>query len=401
MPLRVALGLLWLLPFPSIAQPDIQLGLETMQSVSDLYHLVPTDQADQEGVRTFWDRMDLMSDLYQQQTEALERGHDEAAGELLDEVAAHVSDEFYFLYGQELNDAESYALAELSLHRYLELVGESGPRYHAALELLHEVSDAMEAERHLLAAHANAERLGFRDCRGCPLMVEVPKGTYTMGSPATETMRDDDEGPQHVVTIDYRLAVGVYEVTFAEWDACVRDGGCERYSPYHENWGRADRPVINVSWDDAKAYVAWLSGETGETYRLLSEAEWEYVARAGTSTPFNTGETISTGDANYNSAIRGRTTPVGSFSPNRYGLHDLHGNVQEWVEDCWNDRYRRAPRDGSAWTRGECDRRVLRGGSWFVMPWHVRAAARSSAERWFRYFTNGFRVARTLPDTSR
>ena len=127
----------------------------------------------------------------------------------------------------------------------------------------------------------------FRDCDVCPEMVVVPSGTYVMGSPVKE-----DEGPQHTVTIGYRLAVGVYEVTFAEWDACVADGGCDGYRPSDEGWGRGTRPVMNVSWHDARAYVAWLSRKTGRSYRLLSESEWEYVARAGTTTRYHMGDFI-------------------------------------------------------------------------------------------------------------
>ena len=140
----------------------------------------------------------------------------------------------------------------------------------------------------------------FRDCSNCPLMVAVPSGSFTMGSPSSELERHSNEGPQHEVRIGYSFAVGVYEVTFSEWDACVSDGGCAGYRPNDEGWGRGNRPVINVSWWDAWRYVEWLSTETGESYRLLSESEWEYVARAGTTTPFHFGETISTDQANYN-----------------------------------------------------------------------------------------------------
>ena len=201
----------------------------------------------------------------------------------------------------------------------------------------------------------------FRDCPSCPEMVVVPAGAFRMGSPASEAGRSDDEGPRHRVTLR-SFALGVTEVTFDEWDACVRGGGCGGRRPDDEGWGRGARPVINVSWEDARAYVRWLSRETGKSYRLPSEAEWEYAARAGTATPFHTGATISTDQANY--ADR-RTTLVGAFAPNAFGLYDVHGNVWEWVEDCWHDSYRGAPSDGTAWTAGgDCSRRVLRGGSW-------------------------------------
>ena len=247
----------------------------------------------------------------------------------------------------------------------------------------------------------------FRDCDGtwCPELVVVPSGSYMMGSPSGEEGRDGDEGPVHRVRIAKPFAVGVYEVTFAQWDACRRDGGC-RHNPGDRGWGREMRPVIEVSWEDAKAYVGWLSRETGERYRLLSESEWEYVARAGTVTPFHYGETISTEQANYDGnytygsgrkgEYRERTVAVGEFPPNGFGLHDMHGNVWEWVEDCWNGSYTGAPSNGSAWESGECSRRVLRGGSWDSEPQVLRSASRDGGTGGDRGSRAGFRVARTL-----
>ena len=213
------------------------------------------------------------------------------------------------------------------------------------------------------------QRVGgkFRDCSECPEMV-VPSGSFMMGSPNSEKGRDDDEGPRHRVSIDYRLAVGVYEVTFAEWDACVSAGGCGGYRPDDRGWGRGNRPVINVRWEDAQSYVRWLSNKTGKSYRLLSESEWEYVARAGSVTAYSWGNEIGHNRANCDGCgsrwDNEKTAPVGAFSANAWGLHDVHGNVWEWVEDCWNDSYTGAPADGSAWESGDCSRRVLRGGSW-------------------------------------
>ena len=165
-------------------------------------------------------------------------------------------------------------------------------------------------------------------------------------------------------------------------------------------------PVVCVNWNDAKAYVRWLSRETGEDYRLLSESEWEYVARAGTTGPFHTGATISTKQANYDgnhtygSGRKGRyrkkTTPVGKFPANAFNLHDVHGNVWEWVEDCWNGSYEGAPEDGSAWESGDCSRRVLRGGSWFFTPRDLRSAHRGWGTTDYRSSRAGFRIARTL-----
>lgn len=249
----------------------------------------------------------------------------------------------------------------------------------------------------------------FRDCFDCPKMVVVPSGSFLMGSPEDEEGRDGDEGPQHRVTIAEPFAIGVYEVTFVEWVACVADGGCRGYQPDDSvpggGRGRGRRPVINVSWDDAQAYVDWLSNRTGETYRLPSEAEWEYVARAGTTTPFHFGWTISKDRANYSDYTyrlrledlsRG-PLPVGSFPANDFGLHDVHGNVWEWVLDCWNDSYARIgrPDNGDAWTSGDCSGRVLRGGSWDFGPSLLRSAYRNSGNPVLR-MPVGFRVARTL-----
>ena len=238
-------------------------------------------------------------------------------------------------------------------------------------------------------------------------MVVVPAGSFMMGSPASEERRDENEGPQHQVTISRPFAVGKYEVTFSEWDACAAAGGCGGYRPEDRGWGRGRRPVINVSWEDAKGYIDWLSRHTGERYRLLSESEWEYAARAGTTTPFSTGRTITTDQANFDGggtyggspkgAYRKKTLPVGSFPANALGLHDVHGNVWEWVEDCWHGSYAGAPSNHGAWTSGgDCRRRVLRGGSWYYVPWYLRSAYRDWYSTVYRSSNDGFRVARTL-----
>jgi len=235
----------------------------------------------------------------------------------------------------------------------------------------------------------------FRDCEQCPQMVEVPAGGFMMGSPASERGRGDDEGPLHRVRVG-KFAVGVYAVTFEEWDACVADGGWE-YRPEDKGWGRGRRPVIHVSWEDAQFYVIWLSAKTGKHYRLLSESEWEYAARAGATTAYYFGNTISHKQANYRGGP-GRTAPVGTYPPNAFGLYDMHGNVWEWVQDCWNEDYAGAPSDGNAWEEGDvdCNRRVLRGGSWSSGPWGLRSAFRNRNTAGFRGFNLGFRVARTL-----
>jgi formylglycine-generating enzyme required for sulfatase activity len=215
------------------------------------------------------------------------------------------------------------------------------------------------------------------------------------------------EGPQHIVRIKAPFAVGRFAVTFDEWDACAADGGCKGYRPGDEGRGRGKGPVINVSFDDAMAYVEWLSRMTGKTYRLLSEAEREYVTRAGTTTAFWWGDTISTSQANYdgNYTFRGgpkgeyrqQSLPVDSFAPNTWGLYNVHGNVWEWCEDIWHESYKGAPTDGSAWIQGgDTSRRVVRGGSWVDNPRILRAANRDSYSSGLPNNTLGFRVGRTL-----
>jgi formylglycine-generating enzyme required for sulfatase activity len=252
----------------------------------------------------------------------------------------------------------------------------------------------------------------FRDCPDCPEMVVIPPGSFMMGSPATEKERDDDEGPQHRVTIGNYFALGKYDVTFAEWDACVTDGGCNGYRPEDEGWGRGDRPVINVSWEDAQTYIIWLNqkvrsirgtvsaGDGRGIYRLPTEAEWEYAARAGTATARYWGEKVGSGHANCDGCGSKwdfkQTSPVGSFPPNAFGLYDMLGNVGQKTADCWNGNYDGAPDDGRAWTTEHCSDRVLRGSCWGYEPRDVRAAFRLSSLVEYRAWSSGFRVARTI-----
>ena len=257
---------------------------------------------------------------------------------------------------------------------------------------------AEEAERRKRERTAGRR---FRDCPECPELVVVSEGWYMMGSPSGEAGRGGDEGPVHRVTFERPFAVGVKEVTFGEWDACVLGGGCGGYRPGDRGWGRGPRPVIHVNWDDAQAYVGWLSEKTGEEYRLLSESEWEYVARAGMRTAYWWGDEIGRNRANCNGCgsrwDNRQTAPVGSFSANAFGLYDVHGNVREWVEDCWNASYAGAPSDGKAWVSGDCGRRVLRGGSWVNAPRFLRSANRGWNSSGHRNFNgNGFRIARTF-----
>ena len=236
----------------------------------------------------------------------------------------------------------------------------------------------------------------FRDCAECPEMVVIPAGRFTMGSPSSESGRGSDEGPQREVVVSRALAVGKFEVTFTEWDACVAAGGCS-HRPTDFSWGRGNRPVINVNWDDVQQYVRWLSSRTGRTYRLLTEAEWEYAARAGTTTPYSFGTTISQSQANFGGNV-GRTQAVGSYPANAWGLHDMHGNVLEWTQDCYARGYTGALSAASqAVERGGCSARVLRGGSWTDSPQGHRSAYRGTAGPGFRLSGTGFRVTRT-PD---
>jgi formylglycine-generating enzyme required for sulfatase activity len=262
----------------------------------------------------------------------------------------------------------------------------------------------------------------FRDCDECPEMVMIPAGAFLMGSPFNESRREADEGPQHAVKIAQRFALGKYEVTVDEFAHFVREtghaaaGGCYVWNGSQwlrdaaRDWAKPGyaqtgaSPVTCVNWHDAKAYAEWLARKTGKSYRIASEAEWEYAARAGTSTPFNTGSSIQPTQANYNSTVsyagsetllsRAAPVAVGSYPPNAFRLHDTHGNVWEWTEDCYNPRYEGAPADGSAWHFGDCRRRVLRGGAWSSPPWDLRSASRYPALATDRFAGRvGFRVA--------
>lgn len=251
----------------------------------------------------------------------------------------------------------------------------------------------------------------FKECADCPTMVVIPPGSYIMGSKTGESQRSDDEGPRRRVSIDKPFAVGKFTVTFAEWDACVAEGGCNHHMPGDMGWGRGEMPAVHVSWTDAKAYVAWLSRKTGEPYRLLSEAEWEYVARACRAVTcedsvFWFGAAPSPDRANYNWSYsyagspkaqpQRRTERVGSRGANGFGLFDIVGNVSQWVEDCWNATLAGVPGDGSARTSGDCKSHVLRGGSWSDEPRDLRSAARKWDVTNARKAQIGFRVARSL-----
>jgi formylglycine-generating enzyme required for sulfatase activity len=255
---------------------------------------------------------------------------------------------------------------------------------------------------------------GFQECTDCPQMVVVPSGKYMMGSPATESGRLPREGPQHSVTIATQFAVSKFELTFAQWDACSAHGGCSPDTS-DNGWGRGQQPVINVSWNDAQRYVSWLAKITGKNYRLLTEAEYEYAARAGTQTAYPWGDAVTLNGTTMadcsgcGSKWDGKQpAPVGSFPPNQFGLYDMVGNVAEWVEDCYHGTYDGAPADGSAWLVGvDCSIRVQRGGGYQLVfkqiknggtdaPPVVRSAYRAFSNVDGGNLTTGFRVARTL-----
>jgi formylglycine-generating enzyme required for sulfatase activity len=255
---------------------------------------------------------------------------------------------------------------------------------------------------------AQAERMlkpndTFRECTPerakdyCPELIVVPAGSFMMGPPPTGPHTKDEQ--QHPVTVANRFAVAKFDVTFDEWDACVAYGDCAS-GVGDSGWGRGRQPVISVTWEDAQQYVAWLSRMTGQTYRLLTESEWEYAARAGSTTAYYWGDEIGRENANCGGCgsqwDNKRAAPVGSFPANAFGLYDMAGNVWQWLQDCYHDDYDGAPRDGSAWTDGDCSRRVVRGGSWDVDPQYVSSSARSRGTAGNRTSNLGFRVGRTL-----
>ncbi len=254
----------------------------------------------------------------------------------------------------------------------------------------------------------------FRDCPECPQMIYISEGSFLMGD--VNGGGDSDEVPVRIVNVP-SFAVGIFEVTWDEWQSCVENGGCSPIVSTCDgiDCGTGRQPVVGTDWFDTQSYVAWLSQLTGERYRLLSEAEWEYVARAGTTTRYSWGnqDPVSCD----NSAVNGanfancsqpgasffdvKAEPVGSYSPNSFGLYDVHGNVFEWVEDCYNTTYFGAPIDGSPWLTSDtlfgCDDRVVRGGSWVTTDVQaLRSAYRSGLSRAAELNTVGLRVARDL-----
>ena len=318
--------------------------------------------------------------------------------ELQTEQGVDISVAFWFRRAEAAYDAGRLELALESLVRYIELSGQDGEHYLAALEL-YDAAELAKAEADAEAARleaeaprleAEAEALVAAVEAVAPEMVVIPAGSFRMGCVSGLDCYDS-ELPVHEVTISEAFAVSKYEVTFAQWDACVLGGGCGGHRPYGEDWGRGTRPVINVSWEDAQSYVSWLSLRTGERYRLLTEAEWEYVARAGSETAYSWGNGIGSNRANCDGCgsrwDRRQTAPVGSFEANAFGVYDMHGNASEWVED-----YGRDYATGS----GNMGSLILRGGSWYNSPRDLRSARRRTDGRRDRGNLLGFRVARTL-----
>ena len=429
----------WRWPFPAFALAFAALVAATCGNAAEL---PPEIRADRHLVQA------------ERQVQA---GEHEAALATLDKIVALQQDHglavpsaFWFKHAQVARDAGRFEQAIESATRYLIEEGQQGQHYMAALEIL-DASERMKphpfsvvaepagarirlldigepyrqglplppgeyrvevsADGHLTAvetvhhrpgapAHRVILREHFQDCPACPEMVVIPPGSFRMGCLSDDDSCPAGERPVRIVRIPQPFALSKHEVTFADWDACVAAGGCGGYRPTDRGWGRGNRPVIHVSWRDAQAYASWLSEETGEPYRLPSESEWEYAARAGTVTKYSWGDLIGRNRANCDGCGSrwddDRTAPVGSFAPNPFGLHDMHGNVWEWVEDCWNGSYSGAPSDGGAWLSGDCAKRVLRGGSWGVKPRLLRSALRGWNSPGDRLNSIGFRVARTL-----
>ena len=374
--------------------------------------------------------------------------------QLVREHSLEIPSAFWFKYALASHQAGLHPQAMESATRYLRETGQSGEHYRATLELLDDIESAapgpftvhaepahaqvrlvnsglryrpgmmlspgdyrleVTAARHeatvrtfrheassgsehwiALTPWSGGER--FRDCAQCPEMVVLPAGTFRMGCVSGRSCRRA-ERPVHEVRIAKPFALSIHEVTFANWDACVDAAGCNGYRP-RAHYRQGNRPVVQVSWEDAQAYAAWLSGQTGAEYRLPSESEWEYAARAGTATRYSWGNEKGKNRANCVGCgsrwSTYKTAPVGSFAANPWGLHDVHGNVDEWTEDCWNRSYSGAPAEGRAWLEGNCEDRVLRGGSNGDQPGHVRSASRFGTSMGKRWDDLGFRIALTI-----
>ncbi|PQO91319.1 hypothetical protein C5614_25680 [Massilia phosphatilytica] len=243
-------------------------------------------------------------------------------------------------------------------------------------------------------ARAAAAGADIKDCAACPTLVSIPAGVFTMGNNTS----DPSEKPAHAVTVGAPFAIGRYEVSVQEWNACAAAGACPKIAQ-RQGTG-ANAPMRDVSWDDAQQYVKWLATASGKPYRLPTEAEWELAARGGASTRFWWGEQMAQGKANCKDCGKpwadDAPANVGSFAANPYGLYDTSGSVWEWVADCWHNNYKGAPGDGRAWDEPDCRVRVIRGGSWREGASYMVASTRFKYDASVRHSQNGFRVARSL-----
>ena len=235
----------------------------------------------------------------------------------------------------------------------------------------------------------------FSDCARCPELVRVPAGSFIMGHDG----RNKIEGPAHTVTFAKPFTMGVYEVTFDNWQACFDGGGCASVPDDHK-WGEGTRPVINITWQDAQTYLEWLSKKTGQRYRLPSEAEWEYAARAGTTTDYWWGDEIGENLGNCRDCkspwSKHSSAPVGSFAANPFGLYDVHGNIWEMTQDCWNKDHAGASVSGAARLTGDCQFRVMRSGSWYYFSKNLRSSWRFRNDARIKSYGVGFRVLREM-----
>lgn len=255
-------------------------------------------------------------------------------------------------------------------------------------------------------APAAAQEQVFKDCPQCPEMVPLPGGSFLMGSPVQEPGRGEDEGPQHWVAIPDGLAAGRFEVTFDDWQACYEAGGCS-YLPGDAGWGRGRNPVIHVSWHDTRQYLGWLTETTGKHYRLPTEAEWEYFARAGTATAYHSGDVLEAADANFDTRsasdlqalMSAKAVAAGQYPENAFGLSDIHGNVSEWVQDCYDPQAYQVYGGYPAAAEGHAGcRRVARGGTSHYSAAYARSANRSAFAPDTRSLDIGFRVVRAAPE---
>ena len=333
---------------------------------------------------------DIQADLLMVEAEReIEAGNHSAGVAKFDELIElreqhdlEMPPEFWFKRAEALREAGYFGKAAESAERYALEAGREGEHYRAALEFL---------------ASMPSDGDVFRDCVNCPEMVLIPSGSFRMGCLSSDDDCYEDELPVHEVSIQ-SFALSKHEVTFEEWNDCARYGGCNGES--RDVWRGAGHPLGYVSWEEAQSFVAWLSEVTGHAYRLPTESEWEYAARAGAETKYSWGNGVGNNRASCGGCGSqwddDMTAPVGSFGANAFGLHDMHGNVYEWVEDCSNDSYEGAPSDGRAWLSGNCDARIFRGGCFDHGPRDLRSARRKDFPSTSRSSLIGFRVARTL-----